>query len=62
MSGWKLTRALGLPELEVAGQTLLRRMTLVLREGAVERVFYPVFPPDGHAAEVLAWLRRADLH
>lgn len=51
-----LTHALRLPTFEAAGQTLLRRLTLVIREGVVEHVFYPVFPPDGHAAEVLAWL------
>jgi peroxiredoxin len=51
-----LTRALRLPTFEAAGSTLLRRLTLVIRQGIVEHVFYPVFPPDGHAAEVLAWL------
>jgi peroxiredoxin len=54
----ELTRALRLPTFAAADQTLLKRLTLVLREGRVEHVFYPVFPPDGHAAEVLAWLRR----
>jgi peroxiredoxin len=52
-----LTEALRLPTFAVAGQTLLRRLTLILRDGSVEHVFYPVFPPDRHAAEVLAWLR-----
>jgi len=52
-----LTRALDLPTFTVAGQTLLKRLTLVIRDGAVEHVFYPVFPPDAHAAEVLEWLR-----
>jgi peroxiredoxin len=53
----ELTRALGLPTFEAAGQTLLRRLTLVVRDGQIEHVFYPVFPPDRHAAEVLQWLR-----
>jgi peroxiredoxin len=53
----ELTKALRLPTFEVAGQTLLKRFTLVLSDGRVERVFYPVFPPDRHAEEVLAWLR-----
>ena len=54
----ELTRALRLPTFEVAGQTLLKRLTLVDRAtGAIERVWYPVFPPDAHAAEVLAALR-----
>lgn len=54
--GLALTRALGLPTLEVAGQTLIRRMALVLAAGRIEHVFYPVFPPDRNASDVLAWL------
>jgi peroxiredoxin len=53
----RLAEALGLPTFEVEGQTLLKRLTLVVRGGAIEHVFYPVFPPDAHAGEVLAWLR-----
>ncbi|MGZ3641146.1 MAG: peroxiredoxin [Candidatus Limnocylindrales bacterium] len=53
----RLTRALRLPTFEVAGMTLLKRLTLVVRGGRIEHVFYPVFPPDRHAEEVLAWLR-----
>jgi peroxiredoxin len=53
----ELTRALVLPTFTVAGQVLLKRHTLVVRDGSVEHVFYPVFPPDEHAAEVLEWLR-----
>lgn len=57
----ELTRAMRLPTFEAAGQTLLKRFTLVIHEGYVEHVFYPVFPPDRHASEVLSWLsRRAD--
>jgi peroxiredoxin len=54
-----LSSALALPTFEVAGQTLLKRLTLSIRDGAIERVWYPVFPPDRHAAEVLAWLHGA---
>jgi peroxiredoxin len=53
----ELAGAMRLPTFTVAGQVLLRRLTLVLRAGVVEHVFYPVFPPDTHAAEVLRWLR-----
>jgi peroxiredoxin len=52
----QLTHAIGLPTHMVAGQTLVRRLTLVVRHGRIEHVFYPVFPPDTHAANVLAWL------
>ena len=55
----ELTGALRLPTFEVAGRRLLRRLTLVITAGAVEHVFYPVFPPDTHAGEVLAWLGEA---
>jgi peroxiredoxin len=56
-AGLELTRVLDLPTFTVAGQVLLKRFTLVVREGRIEHVFYPVFPPDEHAAEVLEWLR-----
>ena len=52
----ELTHALRLPTFEVAGQTLLKRIAWIARDGTIERVFYPVFPPDRNAAEVLAAL------
>jgi peroxiredoxin len=52
-----LTRALNLPTFSVAGMTLLKRMALVIDDGTIVKVFYPVFPPDKNAAEVIAWLR-----
>jgi peroxiredoxin len=55
-SDLELTHALGLPTHIVAGHTLVKRLTLVVRDGRIEHVFYPVFPPDTHAANVLAWL------
>ena len=53
----EVTKALRLPTFEAAGQTLLKRFTLIVDDGVIEHVFYPVFPPDRHAAEVVAWLR-----
>jgi peroxiredoxin len=53
----RLARALSLPTFEVAGMRLLRRMVLVIDDGAIAKVFYPVFPPDESAAEVVRWLR-----
>lgn len=49
-------RELGLPVFEVEGKTFYKRMTLVLSADTIEHVFYPVFPPDEHAADVVAWL------
>lgn len=51
-----LTNALRLPTFTFDAETLLKRLTLVLTDGVVEKVFYPVFPPDENAAEVIAWL------
>jgi peroxiredoxin len=47
-----------LPTFEFKGTTLLRRATLILHRGEVEKVFYPVFPPDQSPREVIDWLRR----
>jgi peroxiredoxin len=51
-----LTRALRLPTFETNGMTLLKRLTLVIRDARIEHVFYPVFPPDRNASDVLGWL------
>lgn len=51
----ELADALQLPTFEVAGMRLLKRLTLILRDGVIEHVFYPVFPPDLHAAQVVEW-------
>jgi peroxiredoxin len=51
-----LTRALRLPTFTVAGHTVIRRLTLIGRRRRIERCFYPVFPPDGDAANVLRYL------
>lgn len=53
-----LTNALRLPTFEFEGVRLLKRLTLILSGGKIEKVFYPVFPPDKHAEEVAAWLTR----
>ncbi len=53
----ELAHAMRLPTMIVDGKTLLKRLTLVVKDGAVEQVFYPVFPPDGAAKTVLEWLR-----
>jgi peroxiredoxin len=51
------THALRLPTFEVDGMTLIKRLTLIVRDGAIEHVLYPVFPPDRSALDVLAWLQ-----
>jgi peroxiredoxin len=53
----QLGAALRLPTFEAAGMTLYKRLTLVAREGRIVKVFYPVFPPQDNASEVLAWIR-----
>jgi peroxiredoxin len=54
-----LAGRLRLPTFEVAGMTLIKRLTLVVRDGVIAKVFYPVFPPDRHPEEVVTWLRKA---
>src|SRR6476659_6378135 len=51
------TQALKLPTFTVAGMTLLKRMALVVDDGVIAKVFYPVFPPDKNAEEVVAWIQ-----
>ncbi len=51
-----LTKVLRLHAFDVDGMTLLKRLTLVIDDGVITQVFYPVFPPDKSAAETLAWL------
>lgn len=52
-----LVRALTLPTFTAGGMTLIKRLTIVASGGRIEHVFYPVFPPDRHAEEVIAWLK-----
>jgi peroxiredoxin len=54
---FKLTEALRLPTMTVEGMRLIKRLTLVINDGTLEHVFYPVFPPDRATADVVAWLR-----
>jgi peroxiredoxin len=56
-AGFALQRALKLPTFEVDGMVLLKPMALVIDDGIIVKAFYPVFPPDSSAAEVIAWLR-----
>jgi peroxiredoxin len=51
-----LAGAIRLPTFKAAGMTLLKRMALVIDDGMISHVFYPVFPPDKNAEEVVAWL------
>jgi peroxiredoxin len=52
-----LAGELGLPTFTIGGVTLYRRLTMIITDGVIEHVFYPIFPPDQHAQEVLDWLR-----
>jgi peroxiredoxin len=52
-----LARALDLPTFTTSGMTLFKRMALIIDDGVISKVFYPVFPPDKNAEEVIAWLR-----
>jgi peroxiredoxin len=52
-----LCDALRLPTFEVDGMRLLKRLTMIVRDGRIEHVIYPVFPPNESADQVLRWLR-----
>ena len=51
-----LTKAMRLPTFAIAEMILLKRLTMIIRDGVVEQVFYPVFPPDRNALDVIDWL------
>ncbi|MGH6737547.1 MAG: peroxiredoxin [Bradyrhizobium sp.] len=53
----ELARALNLPTMEVAGLTLIKRLALIIDDGRISHVFYPVFPPDRNASDMLEWLK-----
>lgn len=57
-SAMLFAEALQLPRFETGGVTYLKRLTIVAHAGRIEKVFYPVHPPDLHAADVLGWLRK----
>jgi peroxiredoxin len=52
-----LTQALDLPTMDVADLTLIKRLALIIDDARITHVFYPVFPPDRNAGDVLAWLK-----
>jgi peroxiredoxin len=54
---FKLTEGLRLPTFETNGMRLLKRLTLIISDGVIEHIFYPVFPPDQNASDVIAWLK-----
>ena len=56
-ASFALTETLRLPVFVSSGIKLLKRMALIIDDGRIENVFYPVFPPDRNAADVLAWLK-----
>jgi peroxiredoxin len=53
-----LTHALQLPTMQVAGLTMIKRLALIVDDACITHVFYPVFPPDRNAGDVLAWLKQ----
>ncbi|TMR97428.1 MerR family transcriptional regulator [Nonomuraea basaltis] len=55
--GFAVRDALKLPTFEADGMILYRRLTMIVRDAAIEHFFYPVFPPDQHAGQVMAWLQ-----
>ncbi|ESS71443.1 alkyl hydroperoxide reductase/ thiol specific antioxidant/ Mal allergen [Methyloglobulus morosus KoM1] len=56
-SNFEFTNALKLPTFEYEGTKLIKRLTLIIENGTILKVFYPVFPPNENAAQVIAWLK-----
>jgi peroxiredoxin len=61
LSDAEFCNALRLPTFEVEGTRLVKRLTLVIRDGVIEHVFYPVFPPSESAEHVIRWLKQNPL-
>jgi peroxiredoxin len=55
-----LQQVLALPTFEIGGVRYLKRLTLAIRDGRIERVYYPIAEPAAHAREVCAWLGMID--
>ncbi|WPO40071.1 peroxiredoxin [Tardiphaga sp. 42S5] len=53
----ELSDALSLPTMDVADQTMIKRLAMIIDDGKITHVFYPVFPPDRNAGDVLDWLK-----
>lgn len=53
----QMVQALALPTLQVSGMTLMKRFTLVIDDAKITHIFYPIFPPDRNATDVIEWLR-----
>lgn len=56
-AGLELARAMTLPTMEVEGKTMIKRLAVIIDDGVIAHAFYPVFPPDRNAGDVLAWLK-----
>lgn len=57
-SNFELATALSLPTFEYGSLRLIKRLTLIIKNGSIRKVFYPVFPPNENAANVIAWLQK----
>lgn len=60
-SNFELAAALRLPTFEYESLRLIKRLTLIIKNGSIRKVFYPVFPPNENAANVIAWLQKNDV-
>jgi len=59
-SSFELVTALSLPTFKYNSLRLIKRLTLIIKNGSIRKVFYPVFPPNENAANVIAWLQNND--
>ncbi len=61
-NGFKLQEKLNIPTFQIKNKTMYKRLTLILKESKIIKVFYPVFPPDKHIFEILEWLKNNSIY
>ena len=55
-SNLEFQEKLNIPTFQFESKTMYKRLTLIVRESKIVKVFYPIFPPDKHIFEILEWL------
>lgn len=55
-SDLEFQQKLGVPTFQIEENTFYKRLTLIIQESKIIKVFYPVFPPDTHVLKILEWL------
>ena len=57
MNELKFSKEMGLPSFKIKNFVYIKRLTLIVEQSIIKKVFYPIFPPDLHIYKVLNWLK-----